>query len=193
MRQEQIEKVFANLQTEIASIKKHNLELEKRIEVIEGDPSSTQIPPKIANDKDSQESPLFKVVKLLNVEIMKVLPGLVEKKVQAVISGFITHESFEKFKKSLNDKYIVTEKFVEFDASIKKRLNDLEINSGKHISFITIHRITNEYYKDEAEKLLFKKYGWWLKYKKDIIWCFVFYLVITMIILIMGVMLKNGL
>ena len=111
------------------------------------------------------------------------LQELVTQSVRNSMTDYVSTSSFNSFKNEINCKIVEKKDYNARNQEILNRISTLETNKVKRFSILTLNRTTNEYYKDEVEKKLWEKYGYWLKSKKDIIWCFICVMLIMWVII----------
>ena len=170
MKTEQLEKVLNFMQGEVNSLKDENFQLKQRLETLE------------KQEMNSNSNPVDNL--FLNVSIneriqnmvakeLSNLPELVTHSVRNSIPNYVSISTFNSFKNEINGKIVEKKDYNARNQEIFNRISSLETKKVKRFSFLTVNRTTNEYYKDYVEKKLWEKYGYWLKNKKDIIWCFI--------------------
>ena len=176
MKPEQLEKVLNFMQGEVNSLKNENFQLKQRLETLEkqGMNSNSNPVDNLSLNVSINERIQNKVAKELDYR----LPDLVSSELRKSMPDYVSPLQFNSFKASIGNQFIDKKTFEIRQNEINNRITVLETNKVKRFSFLTINRTTNEYYKDEVEKKLWDKYGYWLKNKKDIIWCFICVMVI---------------
>ena len=105
---------------------------------------------------------------------------------------YVSTSTLNSFKNEINSKIVEKKDYIVRNQEILDRILSLETKKVKRFSFLSVIRITHEYYKDEVEKKLWDNYGFWLKSKKDIIWGFVVLMIVmTSIIAMQGLQINH--
>ncbi|MCH5238419.1 MAG: hypothetical protein J1E95_11600 [Muribaculaceae bacterium] len=175
MKPEQLEKVLNFMQGEVNSLKEENHQLKQRLETLEKQGMNSNSDP--VDNLSLNVSINERIQKRVAKELSN-LPELVTQSVRNLIPNYVSTSTFNSFKNEINSKIVEKKDYNARNQEILDRISTLETKKVKRFSFLTVNRTTNEYYKDEVEKKLWDKYGYWLKNKKDIIWCFICMMII---------------
>lgn len=175
MKPEQLEKVLNFMQGEMNGLKDENFQLKQRLETLEKQAMNSNSNPV---DNLSLNVSINERIKKRVAKELSNLPELVTQSVRNSIPNYVSTSTFNSFKNEITGKIVERKDYNARNQEIFNRISALETKKVKRFSFLTVNRTTNTYYKDEAEKKLWDKYGYWLKNKKDIIWCFICVMII---------------
>ena len=170
MKPEQLEKVLNFMQGEVNSLKEENLQFKQRLEALEKQEKNTHTNPV---DNLSLNVSINETIQKRVAKELSNLSELVTQSVRNSIPNYVSTSTFNSFKNEMNGKIVEKKDYNARNQEILNRISDLETKKVKRFSFLTVNRTSNEYYKDDVEKKLWDKYGYWFKNKKDIIWCFI--------------------
>lgn len=170
MKPEQLEKVLNFMQGEVNTLKNDNLQLKQRLETLEKQGMNSNSKPV---DNLSLNVSINERIQNMVAKELSNLPELVTQSVRNSIPNYVSTSTFNSLKNEINGKIVEKKDYNARNQEILNRISALETKNVKRFSILTLNRTTNEYYKDEVEKKLWEKYGYWLKSKKDIIWCFI--------------------
>ena len=170
MKPEQLEKVLNFMQGEMNGLKDENLQLKQRLETLEKHGMNSNFSP---IDNLTFSVSINERIQNMVAKELSNLPELVTQSVRNSMSGYVSTSTLNSFKNEINGKVVEKKDYNARNQEILNRISALETKKVKRSSILTLNRTTNEYYKDEVEKKLWEKYGYWLKNKKDIIWCFI--------------------
>ena len=180
MKPEQLEKVLNFMQGEMNGLKDENFQLKQRLEALEKQEKNTHTNPV---DNLSLNVSINERIQKRVAKELSILPELVTQSVRNSMSGYVSNSTLNSFKNEINGKIVEKKDYNARNQEILDRISALETKKVKRFSFLTVNRTTHEYYKDEVEKKLWDKYGFWLKSKKDIIWCFIYVIIIMWVII----------
>ena len=175
MKPEQLEKVLNFMQGEMNGLKDENFQLKQRLETLEKQAMNSNSNPV---DNLSLNVSINERIQKRVAKDLSNLPELVTQSVRNSMSGYVSTSTLNSFKNEINGKIVEKKNYNARNQEILDRISALETKKVKRFSFLTINRTVNEYYKEEVEKKLWEKYGYWLKNKKDIIWCFICVIII---------------
>lgn len=175
MKLEQIEIIINSMHGEMNTLKNEHLQLKQRLEALEKQGINSKSDP--ADNLSLNVSINERIQKRVTKELSN-LPELVTQSVRNSMPDYVSTSTLNSFKNEINRKVVEKKDYNTRNQEIHDRISALETKNVKRFSFLTVNRTTNEYYKDEVEKKLWEKYGYWLKSKKDIIWCFICVMII---------------
>ena len=176
MKPEQLEKVLNFMQGEMNALKDENLQLKQRLETLEKQGLNSNSNP--VDNLSLNVSINERIQKRVETELENRLPRLVSNEVHNSMPDYVSNSTLNSFKNEINGKIVEKKDYNARNQEIFNRISALETKNVKRFSILTLNRTINEYYKDEVEKKLWEKYGYWLKSKKDIIWCFICVMII---------------
>ena len=190
MNKQAIEKLYSEQNKEIEDLKNQIGEVRKDLSAYKAE--DKKILEITVNELVNNPELNSKINALVDNRVSAKTPVIVTDRMNLKLSDYLTTDKFNEYKKNTS-KYLIDREKVDNNFNIiYKRLKAVEEREPKHISFFKLNRISNNYYKDEAEKKLFEKYGWWLKYKKDILWGFVVLMIVmTSLIAIQWLQINN--
>ena len=168
---------------EMNTLKNEHLQLKQRLEALEKQGINSKSDP--VDNLSLNVSINERIQKRIETELENRLPRLVSKEVHNSMPDYVSPSQLNSLKTELKNQIIDKNTFELREKKIIERISALETKKNKRFSFLTVNRTINEYYKDEVEKKLWDKYGYWLKSKKDIIWCFICVMIIMWAIIAM--------
>ena len=171
MKPEQLEIIINSMHGEMNTLKNDNQQLKQRLEALEIQKKNSGANPIDNRPMDASINELIR--KSLEKELDLHLPFVVEKELRNAMPDYVSPLQFNSFRASISNQFIDKKTFDTREKEISNRIAALETKKVKRFSILTLIRTTNENYKDEVEKKLWEKYGYWLKNKKDIIWGFI--------------------
>ncbi|MCH5237974.1 MAG: hypothetical protein J1E95_09275 [Muribaculaceae bacterium] len=183
MKLEQIEIIINSMHGEMNTLKNEHLQLKQRLEALEKQGINSKSDP--VDNLSLNVSINERIQKRIETELENRLPRLVSKEVHNSMPDYVSPSQLNSLKTELKNQIIDKNTFELREKKIIERISALETKKNKRFSFLTVNRTINEYYKDEVEKKLWDKYGYWLKSKKDIIWCFICVMIIMWAIIAM--------
>ena len=153
-KDEYYQKILASQQAEITSLKTTLAELGKELESLKEsiaeipDPAPTPQPKRVYYESDE--------IKKFMQRVSDVCDYRIQQREALLPDRFVGKPDFEKFRKSINEKFISSETLTKYQEELDTRLKAVEEKAGQGISLIA----KNRYYgkKPEGYKSIFDNY-----------------------------------
>ena len=153
-KDEYYQKILASQQAEITSLKTTLAELGKELESLKEsiteipDPAPTPQPKRFYYESDE--------IKKFMQRVSDVCDYRIQQREALLPDSFVGKQDFEKFRKSINEKFISSEAFTKYQEEIDTRLKAVEEKAGQGISLMAINRYYGK--KPEGYKSIFDNY-----------------------------------
>ena len=153
-KDEYYQKILASQQAEITSLKTALADLDKEIESLKESIAETPRPAPTTKPKsvyyESDE------IKKFMQRVSDVCDSRIQQREGHHSDRFVGKTDFEKFRKSINEKFISSEAFTKYQEESDTRLKAVEEKAGQGISLMSINRYYGE--KPKGYKSIFDNY-----------------------------------
>ena len=153
-KDEYYQKILASQQAEITSLKTALADLDKEVESLKESivetsrPVPTTKPKRVYYESDE--------IKKFMQRVSDVCDSRIQQREEHHSDRFVGKPEFEKFRKSINEKFISSETFTKYQKELDTRLKAVEEKAGQGISLMAINRYYGE--KPEGYKSIFDNY-----------------------------------
>ena len=153
-KDEYYQKILASQQAEITSLKTTLAELGKELESLKEsiaeipDPAPTPQPKRVYYESDE--------IKKFMQRVSDVCDSMIQQREALLPDHFVGKQDFEKFSKSIDEKFISSEAFTKYQEEIDTRLKAVEEKARQGISLMAINRYYGK--KPEGYKSIFDNY-----------------------------------
>ena len=148
------QKILASQQAEITSLKTALTDMRKELESLKASVAETPEPPPTTQPKrvyyESDE------IKKFMQRVSDVCDSRIQQREGYHSDRFVRKPDFEKFSKSIDEKFISAETFTKYQEEIDTRLKAVEEKAGQGISLMAINRYYGK--KPEGYKSIFDNY-----------------------------------
>ena len=153
-KDEYYQKILASLQAEITSLKTALAYLGKEIESLKESIAETPRPAPTTKPKhvyyESDE-----IMKFMQ-RVSDVCDSRILQREALLPDRFVGKQDFEKFQKSINEKFISSEAFTKYQEELDSQLKTVEEKAGQGVSLMSINRYYGE--KPKGYKSIFDNY-----------------------------------
>ena len=153
-KDEYYQKILASQQAEITSLKTVLADLDKEIESLKESIAETPRPAPTTKPKhvyyESDE-----IMKFMQ-RVSDVCDSRIQQREALLPDRFVGKQDFEKFSKSIDEKFISSATFTKYQEELDTRLKAVEEKSGQGISLMAINRYYGK--KPEGYKSIFDNY-----------------------------------
>ena len=153
-KDEYYQKILASQQAEITSLKTTLAELGKELESLKTSVAETPRPAPTTKPKrvyyESDE-----IMKFMQ-RVSDVCDSRILQREALLPDRFVGKQDFEKFQKSINEKFISSEAFTKYQEELDSQLKTVEEKAGQGVSLMSINRYYGE--KPKGYKSIFDNY-----------------------------------